>query len=242
MIKLIDFSKKYRANSCEIVKNVTFTAKNGITGLLGLNGTGKTTIIKAICAIHYPSSGKILVSNSNETFFDVQENPQIVKSLIGYVPEQPTFPENLTVIEYLDFTAQLHNLKNLEKTNAIKNALQECFLEEVQKTKINTLSKGYRQRLAFAGAIIFKPANIILDENANGLDPAQIIQYRKMIKKYSSNTTILISTHLMQEVSALCANVNIISKGTIAACGKPEEIIKQYNSKTLEEAFLKITG
>ncbi len=241
MIKLINFSKKYNSKSCEIVKNVSFTVDNGITGLLGLNGAGKTTIIKAICAIHYPTAGKIIISNKNGVFFDVQENPDIAKALIGYVPEQPAFPENLTVIEYLSFSADLHGLKKDEKTEAVKRAVSECFLQEVLTSRISSLSKGYRQRLAFAGAIIFKPENLILDEPVNGLDPAQIIQFRKMIKNYAKNASVLISTHLMQEVNALCTNVNILSNGIIAASGTPKEIQEFYNSNTLEEAFLKIT-
>ena len=214
-------------------------AENGqITGLLGLNGTGKTTIIKAITGNHFATSGKILITEKNGFKFNIEENIEKAKKIIGYVPEQIFFPNRLKVEEYISLVKMQFSVsdEDLEKT------INLCGLSEVLSKKIGTLSKGYRQRLGFAQALIHNPENIVLDEPVNGLDPAQIIQMRKLIKKIAETKTVIISTHLMQEVEALCTKIYILNNGSIAIAGTEQEILLKTGTKNIENAFLKATG
>lgn len=238
MIELAHFSKNYGSSTA--VSDVSFTAKDSkITGLLGANGAGKTTILKAICAIHYATSGSVLVDNIN-----VEDEPLKVKSITGYVSENPRFYENFTVIDFLKFIADVRfcNLSKPEKNAAIKErtsyAIETCALNDVLSKKIAALSKGYRQRLAFAAAIMHEPKILVLDEPVSGLDPVQIQEMRALIKSMSKDKTILLSTHLMQEVSALCDEVVILTKGRLAASGTPDEILQKSGKSNLEDAFL----
>lgn len=238
MIELVDFSKSYEKNLFA-VKNVNLKAENGqITGLLGLNGTGKTTIIKAITGNHFATSGKILITEKNSFKFNIEENIEKAKKIIGYVPEQIFFPNRLKVEEYISLVKMQFSVsdEDLEKT------INLCGLSEVLSKKIGTLSKGYRQRLGFAQALIHNPENIVLDEPVNGLDPAQIIQMRKLIKKIAETKTVIISTHLMQEVEALCTKIYILNNGSIAIAGTEQEILLKTGTKNIENAFLKATG
>ncbi|MEE0885906.1 MAG: ABC transporter ATP-binding protein [Treponema sp.] len=238
MIELVDFSKSYEKNLFA-VKNVNLKAENGqITGLLGLNGTGKTTIIKAITGNHFATSGKILITEKNGFKFNIEENIEKAKKIIGYVPEQIFFPNRLKVEEYISLVKMQFSVsdEDLEKT------INLCGLSEVLSKKIGTLSKGYRQRLGFAQALIHNPENIVLDEPVNGLDPAQIIQMRKLIKKIAETKTVIISTHLMQEVEALCTKIYILNNGSIAIAGTEQEILLKTGTKNIENAFLKATG
>ena len=238
MIELVDFSKSYEKNLFA-VKNVNLKAENGqITGLLGLNGTGKTTIIKAITGNHFATSGKILITEKNGFKFNIEENIEKAKKIIGYVPEQIFFPNRLKVEEYISLVKMQFSVsdEDLEKT------INLCGLSEVLSKKIGTLSKGYRQRLGFAQALIHNPENIVLDEPVNGLDPAQIIQMRKLIKKIAETKTVIISTHLMQEVEALCTKIYILNNGSIAIAGTEQEILLKTGTKNIEKAFLKATG
>jgi len=238
MIELVDFSKSYEKNLFA-VKNVNLKAENGqITGLLGLNGTGKTTIIKAITGNHFATSGKILITEKNGFKFNIEENIEKAKKIIGYVPEQIFFPNRLKVEEYISLVKMQFSVsdEDLEKT------INLCGLSEVLSKKIGTLSKGYRQRLGFAQALIHNPENIVLDEPVNGLDPAQIIQMRKLIKKIAETKTVIISTHLMQEVEALCTKIYILNNGSIAIDGTEQEILLKTGTKNIENAFLKATG
>lgn len=238
MIELVDFSKSYEKNLFA-VKNVNLKAENGqITGLLGLNGTGKTTIIKAITGNHFATSGKILITEKNGFKFNIEENIEKAKKIIGYVPEQIFFPNRLKVEEYISLVKMQFSVsdEDLEKT------INLCGLSEVLSKKIGTLSKGYRQRLGFAQALIHNPENIVLDEPVNGLDPAQIIQMRKIIKKIAETKTVIISTHLMQEVEALCTKIYILNNGSIAIAGTEQEILLKTGTKNIENAFLKATG
>lgn len=238
MIELVDFSKSYEKNLFA-VKNVNFKAENGqITGLLGLNGAGKTTIIKAITGNHFATSGKILITEKSGFKFNIEDNIEEAKRIIGYVPEQLFFPNRLKVEEYLFLVKMQFSVseKDFEKT------VELCGLSEVLSKKIGTLSKGYRQRLGFAQALVHNPEIIVLDEPVNGLDPAQIIQMRKLIKKIAETKTVVISTHLMQEVEALCTKIYILNSGSIALEGTEQEILLKTGTKNIEDAFLKATG
>lgn len=239
MIQLIDFSKSY-ADSKNVVSNISFVAEKGsVTGLLGLNGAGKTTIIKAICGIHYATEGAVICKNDQGECYDPLKNIAELKQNIGYVPEQTALPEKFTVKEYLYFVYKLY-CGDSEFSNQLEKTSKLCGISEVLSKKIGTLSKGYRQRVSFAQALIHNPDNVILDEPVNGLDPAQIIQFREMIKNISKDKTVLISTHLMQEVEALCDTVHIIANGKLAASGTTESILREYNCDSIEKAFLKI--
>lgn len=238
MIELENFSKSYEKNIFA-VKEVNLKAEKGkITGLLGLNGAGKTTIIKAITGNHFATSGNIFMLDKSGKKLNVAENVEKAKSLTGYVPEQITFPNRLTVKEY---SLLLKNQFSVLDEN-YKKTIDFCGLFEVLQKKISSLSKGYKQRLGFFLALINNPENIILDEPMNGLDPAQIIQMRSLIKKIAKTKTVLISTHLMQEVEALCNEIYILNNGKIAISGTENEILQKTSAKNMEEAFLKVTG
>ena len=238
MIELVNFSKNY--GSVAAVSDVSFSAKDSkITGLLGANGAGKTTILKAICAIHYAASGSVLVDG-----ISCEDEPLKVKSITGYVSENPRFYENFTVLDFLKFIADVRfcNKNRAEKAKTSKERIsyvtETCSLGEVLSKKISALSKGYRQRLAFASAIMHDPKILVLDEPVTGLDPVQIQEMRALIKSMSKDKTILLSTHLMQEVSALCDEVVILTKGRLAATGTPDEILAKSGKNNLEDAFL----
>ncbi|MBB5225204.1 ABC transporter ATP-binding protein [Treponema ruminis] len=235
MIQLTAFSKSYtsRKNAPLAVRDFSMTCQTGeITGILGLNGAGKTTILKAICARHFATSGEVLVEGVNAS-----ENPEQVRNLTGFVAEEPNLPGEYTVEEYLNMVAELHGIK---ENNPL--LIDQLSLEELLHKKIRTLSKGQRERVNFAQALIYNPKVLVLDEPASGLDPAQILKMRSLVKSLKADHTILLSTHLMQEVEALCDRVYIIHEGRLAASGTAEEIAAQFECKNLEEAFFKITS
>lgn len=248
MVELINFTKSYssKKNSSLAVENVNMLCKKGeITGLLGLNGAGKTTILKAVTARHMASSGKVLVEG-----IDAAENLEEVRNLSGFVEEEPNLPAEFTVAEYLKMTARLHDREkfSLQKKDIQSHFLcqseflKELSLEELLPKKIRELSKGQRQRLNFAQALIYNPPLLVLDEPASGLDPAQIFSMHSLVKSLKKDHAIILSTHLMQEVDSLCDTVYILHKGKIIARGSPEEIARQNGCKNLEAAFLKLTG
>ena len=238
MVELKKFSKSYKSSPKEsdfAVRNVSMTCNRGeITGLLGLNGAGKTTILKAICARHFATGGEVLVEGENPS-----ENLEKVRNLTGFVEEEPALPGEYTVAEYLKMVANLH----LSASVCVYPRLTETLaLEELLPKKIKTLSKGQRQRVNFAKALIYQPKVLVLDEPASGLDPAQILNMRSLVKSLKDDRTILLSTHLMQEVDSLCDRVFILHCGKIVASGTPSEIVTAQNCKNLEEAFFKITN
>lgn len=237
MIELIDFSKSYKKGSFT-VKKINLKANNGeITGLLGLNGEGKTTVIKAITLQHFATEGKIFLTDKDGTVFNAQENEEKAKLVTGYVPEQLSFPERLTVNEFV----LLLKIQFSVSDDFFNELLKLCSLTDVLSKKIKTLSKGYRQRLGFFQALINSPQNIVLDEPMNGLDPAQIIQMRSLIKKIAETKTVLISTHLMQEVELLCTKSYVLHNGSIVLSGTKKEILEKTGESSMENAFLKVT-
>ncbi len=240
MIELEGFSKSYNSKAGFAVKDLSMTIKDGeIAGLLGPNGSGKTTVIKAICGFHFPSQGRIIITAPDGSRFYTEEEPQLCMKYIGYVPEIPQLPKDMRVKEFLIYAAQSHACPDIRK--ALEEVIKSCSLEDFLTKKIKTLSKGQQQRVSFAQAIIHNPPNLILDEPISGLDPAQILQMRELIKKLSKTKAILMSTHILQEVRSLCSELFIMSKGQIRASGSEEEIIKTSASKSLEEAFIKLT-
>ena len=243
MIQLINFSKSYSSKSPFAVSDINMTCEKGcITGILGLNGAGKTTILKAITSRHFATSGSVLVEG-----IEAGENAEQVRNLTGFVEEEPKLPGEYTVEEYLNMVASLHGQKIpwFESSASIcvnPRLIESLSLKELFHKKIKTLSKGQRQRVNFAQALIYNPSVLVLDEPASGLDPAQIINMRSLVKSLKADHTILLSTHLMQEVDSLCDKVYILHKGKIAASGRPGEIASQFKCKNLEEAFFKITS
>ena len=242
MIELSNFSKSYNSKTELAASDVSLTIKDGsITGLLGPNGSGKTTIMKAICGFHFPSTGRITITAQDGTSFTTDENPELCMKYIGYVPEIPLLPKDMTVLDFLHYAADTHGISKDKTQEACDFVIKECSLEKLVSKKIKTLSKGQQQRVSFAQAIIHNPPNLILDEPVSGLDPAQILQMRDLIKKLSKTKAVLMSTHILQEVRSLCDSLYIMSDGKITASGTEDEITKKTGTKTLEEAFIKLT-
>ncbi len=242
MIELNTFSKSYSSKSNFAVKDVSLQIPDGkITGLLGPNGSGKTTIMKAICGFHFPTSGSITITAPDGSQFTTDESPELCMKYIGYVPEIPLLPKDMRVIDFLRYAADTHGISKDKREDACELVIKECSIEKLLSKKIKTLSKGQQQRVSFAQAIIHNPPNLILDEPVSGLDPAQILQMRDLIKKLSKTKAVLMSTHILQEVRSLCDNLYIMSNGKITASGSEDQITKQAGSKSLEEAFIKLT-
>ena len=242
MIELQNFYKSYSSPKKDYaVKDVSLTIPNGtIAALLGVNGSGKSTIIKAITGFHYPTKGKIFLSDLTGNKISVESDKEKIMEYAGYVPEISILPPDMYVYEFLEYCAKLHSIKDVKI--AVDSVVEKCSLSKVLKQKIKTLSKGYKQRVSFAQAIIHNPPNLILDEPISGLDPAQIIQLRKLIEELSKDKAILISTHILQEVYSLCSKVYIINKGKLVIGGTEKEIIEYSKETDLEKAFLKLSG
>jgi ABC-2 type transport system ATP-binding protein len=218
VIELRELRKSY--GGVEAVHGVSFSTETGsVLGLLGPNGAGKTTIMKVLTGYHFPSSGQALVDG-----IDVAEDPIAVKGRVGYLPESVPLYQDLTVAEYLDFAADARGLEGGSRAQALERAIGSCGLTGVYRKKIEDLSKGYRQRLGLAQAILHDPPILILDEPTTGLDPNQIIEIRELIRSLGQSKTVILSTHILQEVEAICSNVIILNEGRIAAQGAPAEI------------------
>ena len=250
MIEVVSFSKKYPHAKDFAIENVNMKIADGtVTGLIGPNGSGKTTLIKVICGFHFPTEGKITVSNDSGDFFSdlsnvknlsIQEDLNIGK--IGYVQENPCLPSDMTVSEFLFFAGKSHGIMEKELENRFQTVAKQCSLENLIDKKIKFLSKGQKQRVSFAQALIFNPQNLILDEPFSGLDPAQIIQIRELIKKLSAEKAVLISTHILSEIASLCFHLYILCGGKIVCSGSEQEILEKENCDSLESAFIKLSS
>ncbi|MGI0480159.1 ATP-binding cassette domain-containing protein [Geminocystis sp. CENA526] len=221
MIEVENLSKIYGAT--QAIKDVSFSVEKGtILGFLGPNGAGKTTTMRILSGYIPASSGKAKIAG-----FEVHDNPMAVRERIGYLPETPPLYTDMTVTDYLGFVTKIKGIPSGDRTEKIKKALQCCQLEDRSNTIIRKLSKGYRQRVGIAQAIVHEPPVIILDEPTVGLDPRQIIEVRNLIKSLAGERTVILSTHILPEVSMTCDFVTIINKGTVVATGKPEELLQQ---------------
>ncbi|MDD9951572.1 MAG: ATP-binding cassette domain-containing protein [Zetaproteobacteria bacterium] len=218
MIEVKNLVRRY--GNFVAVKGVSFNIPKGqIIGLLGHNGAGKTTTIKVLTGYLEPSEGEVLISGMN-----IGDHTLDIQNKIGYLPENsPLYPE-MTVVEYLSYVANMRGIASESQVAAIQKAIEATDLKPKAGDKIATLSKGYRQRVGVAQAIIHQPEILILDEPTNGLDPTQILAMRNLIKRLSETTTVILSTHIMQEVEAICDRVLIIMDGRVAVDATLEEL------------------
>ena len=236
MIEVEDLSKKY--GSFEAVRGVSFSVgRDQVLGFLGPNGAGKTTIMKILTGYHFPSRGKVCIDG-----VFLEENPVEIKKRIGYLPENNPLYGDLSPEEYLNFIASVRLIPGEERQKALNSAITACGLEEVRAQRIDSLSKGYRQRVGLAQAIIHNPPILILDEPTSGLDPNQIIEIRSLIRELGKSKTVILSTHILQEVEAVCSRVLILNEGRIAAQGTPEEIAKTMKAASTDTWELYLRG
>ena len=234
MIEVFHLTKKYGSRLA--VDDVSFTVEDGqIYGLLGPNGAGKSTIMNILTGYLSATSGQVAVAGH-----PLPEEADAAKACVGYLPEQPPLYPEMTVQEYLDFAAELKGVKKAERKEQILKAARRTGLEAVLPRLIRSLSKGYRQRVGIAQALLGSPKLIILDEPTVGLDPAQVIEIRKLIRELGRAHTVILSSHILSEVQAVCQKVLVLSKGKLAASGTLEELTA--GGKSLEEVFLELTG
>jgi ABC-2 type transport system ATP-binding protein len=234
MIEIKNLTKKIGKNA--ILDNISFSVKKGeILGFLGPNGAGKTTTMKIITSFWLPTSGRVEIGGIN-----IAENSLETRMKIGYLPETVPLYDDMKVYEYLKFVAEIRNIPQNKIKSRIKSVIESCGLTSVSRQPIDELSKGYRQRVGLAQAIIHNPDVLILDEPTTGLDPNQIMEIRDLIKKIGEKKTIIFSTHILSEVKAVCDRVIIINGGKIAGQGTPEELIKKTGSSEL--IYVKIKG
>lgn len=221
-IQVEHLSKLYKQQKA--IDDLNFNINSGeIVGFLGPNGAGKTTTMKILTGYIPPSSGKAFVNG-----LDVEENAIEVRKLIGYLPEHNPLYTDMYVKEYLEFVASIYKLSN--KKQRVDDMIELTGLSLERHKKIGQLSKGYRQRVGLAQAIIHNPKVLILDEPTSGLDPNQIAEIRNLITNIGKEKTVLLSTHIMQEVEAMCTRVMIINKGVIVANGQPSELKHMFGA------------
>ncbi len=220
MVEIQNLTKEY--GKIRAVDNISFTVEKGeILGFLGPNGAGKSTTMNILTGYISSTSGTVKIAGK-----DILENPSEAKKHIGYLPEQPPLYMDMTVNEYLDFCANLKSVSSKEWKSHKKDIMELVKITHVSHRLIKNISKGYKQRVGLAQALVGTPDVLILDEPTVGLDPKQIIEIRKLIKALGKNHTIILSTHILPEVSAVCDRVVIINKGRIAAIDTPENLSK----------------
>ena len=234
MINVDNLSKFY--GSVEAVRGISFDVQEGeIIGFLGPNGAGKSTTMKILTGYMPASSGSAHIAG-----FDVSQDPLNVQKNLGYLPENnPLYPE-MTVKAYLDYSASIKGLTGLEKNRSIGSVIEKCGLANVESRVIGHLSKGYRQRVGLAQALVNDPPVMLLDEPTSGLDPAQIVEIRNLIKDLKCNRTIMLSTHILPEVNMVCDRVVIIHQGRLAASGELDSLADSMNEKN--RTFLSVLG
>lgn len=226
-IVIENFTKKY--GSQRAVDDISFTVRTGeVLGFLGPNGAGKTTTMKAITTFLAPTEGNISVGN-----FSIYKNPNEIRKLIGYLPENnPLYPD-MGVIDYLKFVAELQDIDRRKIKDRILEMVEICGLEGEKHKKIGELSKGYQQRVGLAQALIHDPEVLILDEPTAGLDPNQIVEIRELIRKIGLEKTVILSSHILAEVEATCDRIMIINKGKIVADGTSTELRKHAQGREI---------
>jgi len=221
MIEVERLTKRY--GPTRAVTDVSFRVEKGeVLGFLGPNGAGKTTTMRVITGYLPPTEGTVRVAG-----FDVAEQPLEAKRRTGYLPETPPVYPDMVVSEYLGFVGRIKGVPRAELKNRIKEVSERCAIADVRDRQIGHLSKGYRQRVGLAQAMIHNPEVLVLDEPTAGLDPNQIIETRKLIKGLAGQHTVVLSTHILPEVSKTCERVVVISAGKVVAVGKPDELTRR---------------
>jgi len=222
MIQVEALSKRY--GDVRAVDDVSFAIRKGeVVGLLGPNGAGKTTTMKVLTCYMPPTSGRVTLDG-----LDVVDNPLAVRRRISYLPESVPLYDEMGVYEYLDFIGRVRGLSASRRTTAIRDIVGRCGLKGVIWKGISQLSKGYRQRVGLAQAVLHDPDVVILDEPTTGLDPNQIIEIRHLIRDIGKEKTVILSTHILQEVEAVCDRVLIINQGRIIADGTPDQLHREF--------------
>ena len=234
MIEVQNVSKSFGDNKA--LDQVNFTVQKGeVLGFLGPNGAGKTTTLKIITSFWSPDEGSVKIDGE-----DVSQNSLHTRKKVGYLPETVPLYDEMKVEEYLKFIGEVRGLDKKELKKRMKEVSSSCGIEEVWSKPIEELSKGYRQRVGLAQAILHDPEVLILDEPTTGLDPNQIVEIRELIKKIGQEKTVLFSTHILGEVQATCDRILIINQGKIVAEGTPSELAQKAGSK--ETIYIKIKG
>src|ERR1043166_8819756 len=234
MIKVENLVKTFGAKRA--VDGVSFSVERGeVLGFLGPNGAGKSTTMRMITGFIPPTSGAVSVGG-----FDMVENPIPAKRLIGYLPENAPAYTDMTVGGFLNFAAEIRGLRGDARKKAVARAVEMCFLEPVLHQSVETLSKGYRHRTCFAQSIIHDPDVLVLDEPTDGLDPNQKHEVRGLIRRMGATKAIIFSTHILEEVDAVCSRAIIIDRGRIVANGTPEELRRQ--SEWAGAVTLRVSG
>lgn len=223
MITVKNITKKY--GKFKAVDNISFEINDGeIIGLLGPNGAGKSTTMNILTGFIEPTEGEVIINGYN-----ISKKPKKAKKCIGYMPEGVPLYKDMTVKEFVTYMAELKGVKKEQIKESVDQAIQDTWLQNVRKVLIRNLSKGYKQRVSMAGALVGNPEIIILDEPTVGLDPKQIIEIRNLIKKLGKNHTLIISSHILSEISQICERVIIINKGQIVAVDSPEHLEDTVN-------------
>lgn len=249
MLYVNNLSKEY-SGGIHAVKDLSFTVDAGhVYGFLGANGAGKTTTMNMITGALAPTFGQIVVCG-----YDMATDAEKAKSKIGYLPENPPLYPELTVSEYLSFIAQVKKIPRPERVSSIKRVMHDVGISKSADMLISTLSKGYKQRVGIAQAMLGDPEILILDEPTVGLDPKQVVEIRSLISKIGKDRTVILSSHILSEVAEICDRLIIISNGELIASGDPSEIRKKYsfdgrieicsriNTAKMKEVLLKVPG
>ena len=233
MIEVSHLVKKYGNHYA--VNDLSFTVEKGqIYGFLGPNGAGKSTTMNIITGYLAATSGEVKING-----FDILKQPEEAKKCLGYLPEMPPLYQEMTVLEYLKFVAELKKVKKDERSKQIEDIMNETHITDMQSRLIKNLSKGYKQRVGLAQAMIGYPDIIILDEPTVGLDPKQIIEIRDLIKSLKEKHTVILSSHILSEVSAVCDHIMIISKGKLVASDSPEGLSRLMSGEDKIELEVK---
>jgi ABC-2 type transport system ATP-binding protein len=234
MIEVENLSKRYGPTLA--VSGVSFSVQKGeVLGFLGPNGAGKTTTMRVITGFLPPTSGKVRVAG-----FDVVDDPLEAKRRTGYLPETPPVYPDMTVTEYLAFVARIKGVPRRDLRSRLDEIVEKCAVGNVRNRQIGKLSKGYRQRVGLAQALIHNPEVLVLDEPTAGLDPKQIIETRDLITGLAGQHTVILSTHILPEVSKTCQRVVVINAGQIVAVGTPNELMRRLQG--FETVLLTVEG
>lgn len=226
MIQVEHLTRRY--GSQVAVKDLSFTVPTGqICGLLGPNGAGKTTTMNVLTGYLSASEGRVIISGH-----DILEEPMEARRQLGYLPEQPPLYPEMTVEEYLRFVAELRRVPRAQRAEQVRKAMNRVAAADMAHRLIRNLSKGYRQRVGLAAALLGDPEVLILDEPTVGLDPAQMIEFRALIRQLGRKHTVILSSHILSEVSAVCDQVLILSHGQLTAQGTPDQLAEQLAGRT----------